>query len=411
MEPFEKHQADVGELHAASSGLLADASQAGDNVSLTTHAYQPVIDDWQGLGAGEAQGAPQPLRAGADQASTSLAWAAVVTEFWAGKVETFNSEVDKIVERYESQGPRYGVTGDDPDDDEIEQARLDALAKAREQWWEAYNTHILDGEDQAAAMLADGPTEANLSVAKRFFDGMDWFTRNIGPAMPWIMSELFFGGRWAHHRWWTRHYLIWAQRYVDGRWAGGVPDAKGAARLVTTALRESGHGQRMRQMATWASRLSLVTAGGAAAGFQWYDDRNTGYTTEYRVARAGIAGGMTAGFAAAGGLLGAAAGAGLGPKGVVVGSVVGSTLGGIAGGWASDRAIDSLDYVIDHAAGSAPGSSGGVRDGAAAYVGAAAGNLTELSNLGRWAVPGSSGTPEADPTQVRDDVTNWLAGR
>jgi hypothetical protein len=323
MEPFEKHPADIGGLNATGSGLLRCAAEAIDNSGLTQRQYQPAIASWHGMGAPELQAAPAPLLSRADDTRGALVWAAVVSRYWAGQVETFNGEVDRILARFNGLGPAYGLTGD-PTDDEIAQARAAALHQARAEWWRAYNTHILDGEDDAVSMLRDGPNEA--AIVK--LEGLERIAQILG----WIVKV----GR-------PGLALLFLWFAIDAyRRAAGYAGRFGARQLSGYA-RNWG---RWKVWAKWASRVAkagAIGAAGMAAWDQWRRDSGRGYDNWERGGRAAVSGVSAGAGSWVGATVGRMAGAGLvglvttNPVAGAIGGVVGGIAGSVGGGIGGER--------------------------------------------------------------------------
>jgi hypothetical protein len=340
MEPFEKHQAELGVLRGAASDLLSRASQAGDTMALTTQRYQPVPGNWGGIGAAEAQRAPQPLQSNASGAGKALAWAAVVAAFWAGKVEAFNAEVDRIVARFNGLGPNYGLTGD-PSDGEIEQARAEALAGARGEWWRAYNTYILDGEDEAASMLADGPPGAISDLWRKITNAFGEEVRP--PTGDWTSFWIWLAGRTSLFGASLGTALSWADRN-NARMYKEAHEYSRRLRLgrrhlmhllesQNAALRGAGFWQRVSKLVGIAGPLA---AGGLAGWNQWRRDQE--YSTGERAGRTAVRGALVGGGAAAGEAIGGRFG---GPVGAWAGGVV----GGAVADWGATEAVRGYSSV------------------------------------------------------------------
>ena len=115
MQPFDKHQANTGELEQCGASLLGTIGQSIANGHTTDGAYRPAIGNWTGMCAPEIAAAPGPFHQGAAQTRAALAWAAVVTRYWASQVTAFNARVDAIVSDLNAQGPHYGATGSNGD--------------------------------------------------------------------------------------------------------------------------------------------------------------------------------------------------------------------------------------------------------------------------------------------------------
>jgi len=176
MQPFDKHQANVGSLESCGGELVTAGATGLQNGSMTREAYQPAITNVGGSCAPLVQTASDPMNAAADRANESLIWAAVVSRFWGTQVEKFNQKVDEITAALAAQGPNYGVVvpmgppspGSPPDTstEDIANAKAAAEAEAKRKWWEAHGTYVQDGGERAASMLQGGPTGANLSTAR-----------------------------------------------------------------------------------------------------------------------------------------------------------------------------------------------------------------------------------------------------
>lgn len=139
----------------ACSSLVRQAAASFQNGEATKQAYQPAVTSWTGSCAPDVGAANTPVQSSSAAASSSLAWAAVVTQYWGTQVEAFNAKVDHIV--VPISNPPAGQTP--------EQAQL-VLQQAQTDWWDAYDTYIESGGDRAAAMLRDGPTEKNIGIAQ-----------------------------------------------------------------------------------------------------------------------------------------------------------------------------------------------------------------------------------------------------
>ncbi len=166
LQPFDKHPANVGALRQTASELLDRAAEALDYTAATRWAYQPAVDNWHGMGAAEMAAAGDPLQRDAEACHRALTWAAAVIEYWAGRVEAFNTQVDAIVASLVGQAAGdFGATGTGglpPTLLQIAEARAAATAAARQQWAVAYDTYIDTGRHEGAAMLRRGPNEHDL---------------------------------------------------------------------------------------------------------------------------------------------------------------------------------------------------------------------------------------------------------
>ncbi|MGH3425954.1 MAG: hypothetical protein ACRDO8_14580, partial [Nocardioidaceae bacterium] len=169
MQPFDKHKGDVGELEGCGATLVSEGATSLQNGSLTRTAYEPAVSSVRGMCAPEIENAGKPVHDSAQTANESLVWAAVVTRYWGSRVKQFNARVDTITSNLADKGPYYGVEGKDgdpPSDDDVADARAEATAEARRQWWQAHGTYIEDGGTRAASMLEQGPTANNMAIAR-----------------------------------------------------------------------------------------------------------------------------------------------------------------------------------------------------------------------------------------------------
>ncbi len=368
LQPFDKHPANLGSLEDCGSNLIKQAADSFENGTATRQAYQPATVSWTGSCAPDIDAANDPVQSGASSASSSLAWAAVVTQFWGTKVQAFNDEVDRIV--VPIQNPPAGQT---PADAQV------ALQQARTQWWTAYDTYIETGGDQAATMLREGPNEKNVRLAKSagvlpdstndlwsdiWNSGKGWFLPSDALGWPGYASWGFgkvgmaFGanvkflqqmqiGRFAPRdalgRFVSPGELNWWQRAAavteDSNW---IPKAGQAGAY-------SGWGTAGK----WAGRAGVAAGFAIGAWDQWTRDANDpDIDTTAQVGRAAWRGGLTAAGGWAGATAGAEAGAAIGSlfpgPGTVIGGVVGGIIGGVIGsGVASSVADATVDFAGD----------------------------------------------------------------
>lgn len=374
LQPFDKHPANLGSLESCGSNLVRQAADSFENGTATRQAYQPAVTSWTGSCAPDIAAANDPVQSGASDASSSLAWAAVVTQFWGTRVQAFNDEVDLIV--VPVQNPPAGQTPD--------QARA-VLQEARTKWWTAYNTNIETGGDQAAAMLAEGPNRKNVALAKSagvlppstndvwsdiFTSGKGWFLPSDAMGWPGYASWGFgkagmaFGanvkylqqmqlGRFAPRnalgRFVSPRDLSWWQR------AAAVGDDANWIPKPGQAGSYSGWGTAGK----WAGRAGVAVGFATGAWDQWTRDANDpSLDTTARVGRSAWRGGLTAAGGWAGAAAGAEAGAAIGSlfpgPGTVIGGVVGGIVGGVIGsGVASSVADATVDLAGDVADGAA----------------------------------------------------------
>src|SRR6478735_8931012 len=373
MQPFDKHPADVGSLESCGSNLIKQAADSFENGTATREAYQPAVVNWTGSCAPDIVAANDPVQSGAADASSSLAWAAVVTQFWGTKVQAFNDEVDRVV-----------VPINNPPAGQTPAEAQTALQVARTQWWTAYDTYIETGGDQAATMLREGPNQQNVRLAKSagvlpestndvwtdiFNAGKGWFLPSDALGWPgyasWGFGKLGMGfgasvkylqqmqiGRFAPRdalgRFVSPGELSWWQRAAsvteDSSWIPKSGQA-GAYSAWGTAGK-------------WAGRAGVTVAFATSAWDQWSRDENDpNIDTDEQIGRAAWRGGLTAAGGWVGATAGAEAGAAIGSlfpgPGTVIGGVVGGIVGGVIGsgvaGSVADATVDFAGDVADKA--------------------------------------------------------------
>jgi hypothetical protein len=385
VQPFDKHNANVAELEQCGSELLAAVGESMANGELTRQAYAPAVANWNGMCAPEIAAAPGPFTAGAQASRAALAWAAVVTRYWAAAVRSFNRRVDEIVAGLDGQGPTYGATGtggQPPTAGQIATARATIEAAAKQEWWRAYNEYIVDRGTRTAAMLQQGPTEQNIREAIDVgalappegwnpLPGLwDALTGGFMPPFAGPFGPLglgLYGLSWAATM--TESGANWLSRvtygvYVRGHWrrtpSGGRiwinPSWRSTPGDVASRARWTTFGR-------WAGRAGAVVAVGTSALNQWaLDSGRTDLTTTERVGRSAWRGGVTGGAIVLGTQGGFAAGAAIGTAifpgaGTVVGGVVGGVIGGAIGAGAGDKIAD---LTVDAAGWTAERISDGV---------------------------------------------------
>lgn len=388
LQPFDKHPANVGALETCGSNLVAQAAASFQNGEATKQAYQPAVTSWTGSCAPNVVAANQPVQTSSANASSSLAWAAVATQYWGSQVEAFNREVDVIV--VPLHNPPAGQTA--------EQGQL-VLQQARTQWWDAYDTYIESGGDRAAAMLKDGPTKKNVGIAQdagvlpgsadTVWDDIWKSARGVvvppsdqgwpGYTM-WGIGKggLGFG---TGTDWWTKTQIgRFAPRNALGRFVspGDLSWWQKAAAANKDASWIAKSGQA-GSYAKWGTAAKYAKWGGTAVGFaagawsQWStDEDNANLDTTEKVGRAAYRGTMTAAGAWVGaefgGQLGAAVGTAICPGiGTVVGGVVGGIVGAVVGSGVANKVVDE---TIDLAGDVAEGAKNVVKD-----IGGAIGSL------------------------------------
>lgn len=411
--PFQRHEANIGELQSCGAGLLSDAAVALDNRDLTAGRYQPAIDNWDGACAPELASARVPVIGRADDSHHALAWAAVVTQYWADRVDRFNRAVDEIMNTVGAT-PHWGAvgTGGEPPTQEAIQAARHA---AEQRWWTAYNTYILDGEDQVVAMLDQGPTPEHLGtlanagvlpppppgalshlnngghLVNGFYGAMFGlgyhhgqqaghfrFQQNLYNAdarfhytqMRGYWHDLVNGRYWREGHW--RRTPSGGRTWVNGHWVErpgrqvrlgnyyGAHDAyRDASQRATTAgnaaTSHAASATRFNTAARWAGRGGTVLTAGTSAWDQWSRDAGrSDLNTGERVGRSAVRGGLAVGGAAAGAKGGAALGAMIGTAiapgvGTAVGGIVGGLIGGAVGAGAGNLVADGAMALWDNA--------------------------------------------------------------
>jgi hypothetical protein len=194
--PFERHPAVPESIDNRADTFVGLAEESGDHQIVTDRAFEPAVASWDGVAAPELQAAPVGVRQDAPDVAMQVAWAAVPLRIWADHVRSFNRRADELLEaqgRLPSQVEQFirerypGADSDYPTVDlESERAwkHSHLLSGLRQQWHQAHDHHIDEGEREVAAMLRHGPTLDGLALAKEL---------GVLPAGP--MAE-FFAARW-----------------------------------------------------------------------------------------------------------------------------------------------------------------------------------------------------------------------
>lgn len=373
LQPFDKHPADVGSLESCGSNLVKQASSTFDNSRATQQAYQPAVTSWTGSCAPDIVAANDPVSTNASSASSSLAWAAVVTQYWGTQVKAFNDQVDLIV-----------VPLDNPPAGQTPDQALTALQQARTKWWTAYDTYVETGGNRAASMLKDGPTQQNVSLAKSaglLPQSANDVWDDIWSAAKGIVIPPGTTG-WPGYAMWGAGKLgfgvgtgtSWMQKVSIGRFAPRnelgrfvSPDdlswwQKGmAAGEDASWVAKSG---QAGAYANWATAGTYAKWGGTALGFaagawsQWsQDEDNQSLDTTAKVGRATYRGAMTAAGGWVGAEVGGEAGAAIGTMicpgvGTVVGGVIGGLAGAVVGSGVANAVVDkTIEFAGDVADG------------------------------------------------------------
>jgi hypothetical protein len=407
VQPFDKHTANAGELESCGADLLAAVGESITNGDLTRQAYAPAVANWSGVCAPEIAAAHSAFTAGAESSRAALAWAAVTIRYWAAQVRSFNQRVDEIVSALNSRAPSYGATGSNgqpPDAGAIASAKAAAEAAAKQDWWTAYNTYIVDGGNRAASMLQQGPTEQNISEAIRVgalnapegwnpLPGM-WEALR-GNAIPPFDSPLgllglgLFGlGRLGSFSGWGASWMdkVAYGVYVNGHWRGTPSggriwiDPYWRATPGDVAARA-----RWATFGKWSGRAGAVLAVGTGALNQWMmDSGRSDLTTSERVGRTAWRGGIAGGATILGAKAGAAGGAAIGTLifpgvGTVIGGVIGGVVGGAIGaglgnkiadltvdaaGWTAQKITDGATWTADKIGDGASWTADRIGDGA-----------------------------------------------
>ncbi|UYM07770.1 hypothetical protein [Solicola gregarius] len=389
MEPFEKHDADTGSLTSCGSTLVTQAAEGMTNGTLTRNAYSPALTSVTGVCSPQVQSADQAVQQGSQDVTSELAWAAVVSQYWGTQVTDFNSRVDEITSGLASQGPNYGAEGEDGEDPtqgEIDAAKAEKTADAKQDWWTAYGTYIQGGQTKASSMLRDGPTAGNMQTAidAGVMPAMGWdytwndfWTGTTGLWSPPGDQGAYGAGLWGLRRGALGFDLL-AQWRIGSRTRfaprGYYTNAAGQTRYGYLPYKNTSWWNQARMRASssnwqaswgnsasnakWATAAKWMNRGGyvlsfAAGGIdQWTRDANrTDLTDGERVTRAGTRATLNLAGTAAGAWAGAKGGAVLGtmiggPVGGVIGGAVGGIIGGVIG---SGVANEVADHVVDWA--------------------------------------------------------------
>jgi hypothetical protein len=156
---YEKHPADTGTMTASATTLQQKANQCLDQQEITDQAYNPAVDSWEGICAPELRAAPKPLRDSAQAANTQLAWSAVPINYAVAKITAFNTVAAECQTLADTADPKPAEGAADVPASETNAGR------ASKRYYEAYDTHIIDGFAEAAKMFKDGPTSDNVALA------------------------------------------------------------------------------------------------------------------------------------------------------------------------------------------------------------------------------------------------------
>jgi hypothetical protein len=160
MAPFDSHAADPAELEEVAARLTNLAVRAVDQDRVTQQAFNPALDNWQGVAAPELRMAAAGVRNTVWEASGGVAWGAVPLRYWASQVRTFNSIARSLAFNLE-ENAGYSPRRTEEEIADWEEAR----AAARRQWWDAYEQHIEEGRTAVASMFNEGPTGENVARA------------------------------------------------------------------------------------------------------------------------------------------------------------------------------------------------------------------------------------------------------
>ena len=158
LQPFDKHPASPGALAGTSGSLAGEAAAAQGLDSTTRQAYSPVTANWHGMGAPEAEQAGRRVSQDAEGVRAAVAQASVGVACWAGHVQDFNDEVDRIIADLVSALAAAG--SGDRTDDEVAAARQAARRQAEARWHQAYDTHIVTGRGEVQQVFTRGPDDA-----------------------------------------------------------------------------------------------------------------------------------------------------------------------------------------------------------------------------------------------------------
>lgn len=142
-------------MTASATTLEQKAAKCLDQKEITDKAYNPAVDSWEGICAPELRAAPKPVRDSAQEGNKQLAWSAVPIHYAVKKITEFNSKI-----------AGFSADAEEPDAADGGQPTQTNEALAKQAYREAYETDIVDGFSEAAAMFKDGPTDENIALAK-----------------------------------------------------------------------------------------------------------------------------------------------------------------------------------------------------------------------------------------------------
>ena len=187
--PIERHPARPELIEARARELQRLAEQAMWQELVTGRAFAPATAHWEGLVAPELVNAPVPLKRAVAASCEALMWAALALRLWAQRVREFNHTVADLESRWpQPAGWRLRIgpilLPFNPDDLLHQVLLRQARADLQQQWREAYHRLIDQGEDEAIAMLRQGPTVAGVRRAQ------------AAGLLPAHGSWGFFGARW-----------------------------------------------------------------------------------------------------------------------------------------------------------------------------------------------------------------------
>lgn len=183
--PVEQHPGHPETIEGHADALARLAEQALRVEEITDRSFDTATAHWAGLGAAELLTAPASVKQRVATGSEALMWASTTLRYWANRVREFNRVVDSIENRWPD--PTRLVVGGValPVDGLLHTVNLpDSRQQLRQEWWNAYQIYIEQGEREVAAMLQDGPTLAHVRLIR---------DAGLGPTAG---AESFFHARW-----------------------------------------------------------------------------------------------------------------------------------------------------------------------------------------------------------------------
>lgn len=284
--PFDRHGALPGVLEVRARELARLAEEATDHQAVTDRAFQPAVASWEGVAAPELAEAPAPVREQVSRVASQLCWAAVSLRYWADQVRTFNRIVEELWERRDrlpAEVERYvhQVYGEDLDawsPTVIGAARLsrheELLRSLEQEWRQAFDTYIEEGERATVAMLAQGPTWEHLRLVREAgylpagaavpFFAAEW-ERSAALAEAQRISGLILDGQEVTAEELTRLGEVLTRYGTDQRFAYEFLTELGPEGLLLLTATLGAFGRPDSGDQTWDDELRAVQAGLAVA--------------------------------------------------------------------------------------------------------------------------------------------------